>query len=350
MLVAEDSPTLRDLLVHILSAEPDFRVVETARDGREAVAAAARLRPDVITMDVNMPVMDGYEATRRIMETAPVPIVVVSGAMTDQAVATFQALEAGALAFVPRPEGPGHPRHKESAAELTRMVRLMSEVKVVRRWRRGAPAAPCVAAKPPAMPATAEARLVAIGASTGGPPALLKVLSGLPAGYPLPILAVQHMAPGFVHGMAEWLDTSCRLKVQVAEAGQVPASANVYLAPDGAHMGIGEDGRIFLSHAPLEFGLRPSVAFLFRSVTAALGARAIGVLLTGMGKDGAQELRQMRDAGAVTVAQDAESSVVHGMPGEAIALEGAVHVLPPVAIAALLVELHARAAGRRERN
>ncbi|MFI4987892.1 MAG: chemotaxis-specific protein-glutamate methyltransferase CheB [Alphaproteobacteria bacterium] len=339
-VVAEDSPTLRALLVHALSADPEIRVVAEARDGQEACEAVERLRPDVVTMDVHMPVLDGFEATRRIMESSPVPIVIVSGTLTDQVTATFRALNAGALAFVPRPEGPGHPMHQKTSDDLVRMVKLMAEVKVVRRWRRrDAALRPPAPARRGSLPSQEDVRVVAIGASTGGPVALQIVLSALPKNYPVPVLVVQHMAPGFIDGLAQWLGESCPLPVRVASAGQDAKPGHVYLAPDGAHMALAGDGCIALSGSATEYGMRPAVAYLFRSVAKAVGGRAIGVLLSGMGKDGAAELKDMRDLGAVTIAQDRESSVVHGMPGEAIALEGAVHVLAPNEIGDFLAAL-----------
>jgi two-component system chemotaxis response regulator CheB len=179
--------------------------------------------------------------------------------------------------------------------------------------------------------------VVGIGASTGGPPALQTILSGLTVGFPAPILAVQHIAQGFLPGMVEWLTQTTGIQVHIGSPGTIPLPGHAYLAPDDCHMGIGADGRIILSKAAAENGLRPAVAFLFRSLADACGANAVGVLLTGMGKDGAAELKLMRGQGAITIAQDLESSVVHGMPGAAIALDAATHVLPVDRIADMLV-------------
>ncbi|HEV2674431.1 MAG TPA: chemotaxis-specific protein-glutamate methyltransferase CheB [Aliidongia sp.] len=338
MLVAEDSPTLRDFLVNILSAEADIQVVATAVDGVQAVEAVGRLKPDVVTMDIHMPRLNGFEATRRIMETHPVPIVIVSSTMSDQVAATFRAIEAGALAFVSRPHGIGHPDRASSAAELVQTVRLMAEVKVVRRWpkpeaikpRTGPLAAPNISHRP-------GAKIVAIGASTGGPIAFQTILAGLPPDFSAPLLVVQHISPGFVHGFVEWLGASSPLPVHLAQPGDRPLAGHVYLAPDGAHMGIGAD-RIQLTAGAPENGIRPAISYLFRSVARAFGANTAGVLLSGMGADGAVELKQLKDIGAVTIAQSKESSVVHGMPGVAIGLGGATHVLGPEEIAALLTQ------------
>ncbi|MEE3622668.1 chemotaxis-specific protein-glutamate methyltransferase CheB [Nitrospirillum sp. BR 11752] len=342
VVVAEDSPTLREYLVSILSAEPDIEVVATAIDGLQAVEAVARHRPDVVTMDIHMPRLGGLAATRRIMEETPCPIVVVSSTMSDQVAATFRALDAGAVAFVHRPVGVGHPRQAIEAAELAQTVRLMAEVKVVRRWANPAklPRPPVARPMPEAsLPGGVRPAVIAIGASTGGPVALQAILAGLPADFPIPLMAVQHISPGFVGGFAEWLAGGSALPVQVAKAGEVPRPGHFYLAPDNAHMGLGADGAITLDHGPPENSARPAVSHFFRSVARVHGGRAVGVLLSGMGVDGAVELREMRDAGAVTFAQDKESSIVHGMPGAAIALGGATAVLKPSDIATRLVTL-----------
>lgn len=340
VLVVEDSPVVREFLVHILGSDPGIRVVGTAHDGEEALEAIARKRPDVVTMDVHMPKMNGLDATRRIMETCPTPIVVVSGS-TDPAVVatTFEAMEAGALAVLRRPAGIGHPDHEAAARELVQTVKLMSEVKVVRRWssaRRDSIARP---APPRLERAPGTCRIVAIGASTGGPPVLQAILSQLPADFPAPILVVQHMASGFVRGFVEWLAHSSRLPVHVAEHGEPILAGHVYVAADELQMKAGRDGRIALTREPPENGLRPSVSCLFRSVAEVYGSDAVAGLLTGMGRDGADELKLLRDKGAVTFAQDKASSVVHGMPGEAIKLDAAALVLPPDKIAPVLAKL-----------
>lgn len=342
VLVAEDSPTIRVFLTAILESEPDIKVVAAVSDGAAALEAVRRLKPDVVTMDIHMPGLDGFSATREIMETVPVPIVIVSGAVQDEVAATFKAVEAGALAFIRRPAGLGHDDHEREADALVTAVRLMSEVKVVRRWKRGPALAERVAAVTAAgaEPAPRDrARVVAIGASTGGPVALQTILSALPAEFPLPILVVQHIAQGFVAGFADWLAAGCALPVTVGRDGEEVMGGHVYVAPDDRHMGVDAFGRIQLIDSPPEAGLRPAVGHLFRSVAARYGGRAIGVLLTGMGADGADDLCVLRTLGAVTIAQDAASSVVHGMPGVAIERGGAVHVLAPAAIAAKLVEV-----------
>lgn len=341
ILVVEDSPVIREFLVHILDADPGIRVVGTARDGEDAIEAVARMRPDVITMDIHMPGMDGLEATRRIMETHPTPIVIVSGSTSSREVATtFNAMQAGALAFLPRPAGIGQPDYTASARELVRTVKLMAEVKVVRRWSRLRHAAPLAhTAEAEYPPAHAKVSVVAIGASTGGPAALHAIISALPADFPAPILIVQHMAGGFIQGFADWLAQSSRLPIHIAAHSETILSGHAYLAPDESHMNVTPGGKIALTQDPPEHGLRPSVSQLFRSVADIYGRHAVAGLLTGMGRDGADELKLLKDKGAITFAQDKNSSIVHGMPGQAIKLDAATLVLPLNRIAAVLANL-----------
>ncbi|HUY14645.1 MAG TPA: chemotaxis response regulator protein-glutamate methylesterase [Terriglobia bacterium] len=342
VLIVEDSAVIREFLVHILSSDPEVEVIGTAENGEQALAAVAQTKPDVITMDVHMPRMNGFDATRRIMETRPTPIVIVSGTLDiTEATHAFRAMEAGALAVLQRPAGIGDPDHEVSAADLIRTVKLMAEVKVVRRWTRSRPPDVIPAGSLPVevrVPA-GEIAVVAMGASTGGPPALQSILSRLPKRFPVPVLVVQHTAAGFTDGFVEWLAQSSNLPVHVPTQGEHILPGHAYVAPEGFHMQVRIDGRIWLSMEEPENGLRPSVSSLFRSVAKVYGKKAIGVLLTGMGKDGARELKLMKEQGAVTIAQDRESSVVHGMPGEAIALGAAAYVLSPEEIALALTSL-----------
>ena len=339
VLVVDDSGISRDLLAHILLAEPGIEICGYARNGEEAIAMSAEKTPDVVTMDIHMPGLDGFDTTRRIMETQPRPIVIVSASFDSRDVAKmFRALEAGAVAAVEKPPGPGHPGHAALARKFIDTVKAMSEVRVIRRWprarseaRRPAPALPPPVAGPP--------RLLVVGASTGGPPALHRLLAGLPKPCPVPVLIVQHISAGFIQGLAEWLSATTGMPVRIAHHGESATAGTAFLAPDGCQMGIGPDGRITCAPEPAEHGLRPSVSFLFRAVARNYGPRAAGVLLTGMGCDGAAELKLMRDAGAVTFAQDQESSIVHGMPGEAIRLCAAIHIGTPDGIAAQLATL-----------
>jgi len=328
VLVVDDSPSVRELLNYILGGDPALEVVGCAVDGEEGVEMAMRLRPDVITMDLHMPNVDGYEATRRIMESCPVPVVVVSGSDSREEVgASFRAIEAGALVLVRRPYGLAHPEHAASAAALLRTVKSMAEVRVVRRWNGTRPAR-----QPARAPRQPGHRLVLMGASTGGPAVLRDILAQLGARFPLPVVIVQHMAAGFTAGLAEWLGAASGFPVRIPLHDEAFAAGTAYLAPDGYHLGVSADLRAQLSLAAPEHGMRPAVSCLFRSVTAELRPASIAVLLTGMGKDGALELKQLREAGAVTIVQNRDSSAVYGMPGEAVRLDAATLVLDPVRI------------------
>jgi two-component system chemotaxis response regulator CheB len=342
VLVVDDSKVARMLLAHILESDPEIRVAGAVGDGQAALDFVNEHVPDVILMDIQMPGMDGFEATRRIMETQPVPIIVCTATADPKAVATtFRVMEVGALACVEKPVGPEHAEFDQIAAHLRQTVKLMSEVKVVRRWAR-APLAPAPA--PIARPvelnrAAAGIRFIGIGASTGGPQALHEILAGLPKAFPVPILVVQHIAQGFLPGLAGWLNQTTGVPIHVGAHGVCPLPGHLYLAPDDVHMGISVSGRILLTKEEPENGLRPAVSYLFRSLADVIGPAAVGMLLTGMGKDGAAELKLMKDRGAVTIAQNRESSVVNGMPGEAVKLGGATYVLSADKIADRLVAL-----------
>lgn len=349
VLVVEDSPVVREFLVHILDSDSDIQVVGTANDGEEALDAVRRLSPDVITMDIHMPKLNGLEATRRIMETDPTPIIIVSGSdNSKEVVTTFDAMEAGALAVLHRPAGLGHPAHDTTARELTQTVKLMAEVKVVRRWPRrqtGSPSPRTVdtgLAQAPAKP-----RIVAIGASTGGPPVLQTILAALPQTFPIPVVIVQHMTAGFSRGFIEWLSQTSALPMHLATQDELMLPGHAYFAPDEIQMKVAHHNRIILTGDGPENGLRPSVSYLFRSVAEVYGCDAIAGLLTGMGRDGAKELLLLKEKGAVTFVQDKASSVVHGMPGEAIRLDAAMLVLPPEKIATVLTNLANKGITRR---
>lgn len=350
VLVVDDSGVARELIAHILSGDPGITVIGMAKDGVEAVESVARLKPDVVTMDIIMPRMDGYKATRKIMETTPLPIVIVTASLVQEEVEkTWRSVEAGAVAVLQKPGFFDKGRPGGAADKLVQTVKVVSEVKVVRRWTKK-PATPVAPTPPPprqapmprdvAAPATAaEVKMVAIGSSTGGPSVLQTILSRLPGDFPAPVTVVQHISPGFTAGFVDWLNQTSGPKVQMGISGQMALPGNVYVAPDGLHMKV--DKRCRISTTPEDEGstIRPSVACLFRSVAEAFDEKAVGVLLTGMGRDGAAELKLMRDRGAVTIAQDKETCVVYGMPGEAAKLGAAKYSLPPAKIAEILNRL-----------
>jgi len=338
VLIVDDSASTRMFLQQLFSADPDLSVVGSAQNGIEAITEAERLAPDVITMDIDMPRMNGLVATRRIMETHPTPIIILSGVLdTAEVVSSFRAMEAGAVAALPKPRGAGHPDHEREVDALIRTVKLMSEIKLVRRWALSKEGEPVFSATETARIKTpTPPRVVAVGASTGGPVVIKDILSGLGKEFSLPVLIVQHMAAGFIRGFAEWLTLTSGMQVHIASQSERLIPGHVYMAPDGFHLLADTGDRIKLSDSAPENGLRPAVSALFRSVANVYGNSAIGVLLTGMGRDGVDELLLMKEKGAVTIIQDQASSVIYGMPGEAAKIDAATITLPPERIAALL--------------
>ena len=338
VLVVEDSTTARTLLVSILNGDPEIEVVGEAKNGEEGVALAERLRPDVITMDVQMPVCDGIEATKLIMERAPTRVIIVSASnFVDEVGASMEAIRAGALTVLDKPHGPGSSEFDDLSARLVSAVKSLSKVKVVRRWaERPSPAD----RSPNVSPMRIErVRIVAIATSTGGPAALHGLLSRLPKSFGAPILVVQHIALGFSKGFVEWLDAASPLRVVVAANGDALEPGVVYVAPDDRHIGV-SDGRYVLtsSRAPIA-GFRPSATFLFQSVAESFGVQAAGVILTGMGNDGLDGLRSLKAAGGMVVAQDEASSIVYGMNAAAIEANLADAVVPLEDIPARLVSM-----------
>ncbi|BDG02757.1 chemotaxis protein CheB [Anaeromyxobacter oryzae] len=336
VLVADDSPTLRQALRVLLEEDPRIQVVAEASDGAEAVAAARSVGPDVVTMDVVMPGLDGLRATEEIMAVAPTRIIVISQLATREQSLAFRALAAGAVELLPKPQAAGPDDLRRWGLAVREAVSLMSEVPVV--TRRAAPGAtPARAARPRTLDA------VGLAASTGGPQAVVAILSSLPARLPLTILVAQHIASGFVDGMRRWFSESTPLEVRVARDGERPRPGCVYLAPPGCNLLWARSG--LLATPPCTDSICPSGDALLGSLAEALGPRAGGVVLSGMGEDGARGLLAIRRAGGLALAQSAATSVVDGMPRAADAL-GAAEARPaPAEVAVLLVAACPAAAG-----
>jgi len=340
---------VRELLRAIIGADPRFEVVGVATNGLEAVQLAKELKPDVITMDIQMPLMDGFEASREIMIDSPTPIVIVSSHYDVRQVAiSMQALSVGALAVHPKPLGPEDPNFVEQTEDFLRTLHTMSQVHVVRHLRkRETPIPPLSRIRP----STGACRAVAIAISTGGPAALRDMFQTLPTDYSVPVLVVQHISRGFVEGLAAWLNAVSAIRVKVAVHGERLQPRTVYLAPDDRHLGVTPDGeQVHLADDPPIKGFRPSGTYLFESVAKAFGANVVGVIMTGMGEDGVAGLRAIRAAGGPIIAQNEESSVVFGMPARAIDAGLADVVLPLTAIVAQIAKQIANGGARASPN
>jgi len=331
ILLVDDSAMARTILSRIFEKSPDVEVVGTAMDGQEALEMIPKLEPAVVCTDLHMPVMNGLELTKQIMEQHPRPILVISNAVQeDDQENVFELLQAGALDVFPKPRSGAAADYERVARDLIRKIRVLAGVRVIRKRRRKAlGGASPGASKPPTISAqvTPPPAIVAMGASTGGPQAFHAILSELPADFPAPILCVQHIGEGFLQSMVAWLDSKCRLTVRIAEHHERPAIGTVYFAPDALHLDLDSKGQLSTSDKGPIDGHRPSVTFTFRSVADHFKDRAVGVLLTGMGRDGAEGLDAIAKARGMTITQNEETCVVFGMPQRAIELGAAKYVL-----------------------
>ncbi|GJD32022.1 Protein-glutamate methylesterase/protein-glutamine glutaminase [Methylobacterium adhaesivum] len=342
VMLVEDSLVVRQLLIHIVGRDARLEIVAAVASGEEALATIAATRPDVISMDIRLPGIDGLETTRRIMAETPTPIVVVADAVEDSSLRiSMNALRAGALSVVEKPVATTHAGYEAVATEICTQLRIMAAVPVIRRRPIGSEWAGRVSdfSAPAPVPISAAASVVAIAASTGGPPALARVIGALPQDFPLPVLVVQHMGPAFMEGFAAWLNGVVGLGVAVARDGERPEAGRVYVAPGDRHLELAPGGGLRITDADPVGGQRPAATALFRSLARHAGPRGVGVLLTGMGEDGATGLLDMRRAGATTVAEDESTAVVFGMPAAAIRMGAAGHVLPLDRVAAHLARL-----------
>ena len=337
VLVVDDSPTSRLLIASILRADDEIEVVGQAADGVEAVDMVKRLAPDIVTMDVQMPRLDGFAATKRIMVEAPTPILITTSVDPRALSVSLEAVRMGALAVQAKPGDPLAPGFDEEARELVRQVKAMSRVKVVRHYERAPARVPAADTAAPLHDVHAD--IVAIAASTGGPAALHRILTTLPADFPVPILVVQHMSRGFGPGFVSWLNKASPLRVKLAEEGEALRPGTVYVAVDDHHLGVSPSRKLHLSSAPAVGGFRPSGTVLFESVATAFGSRALAVILTGMGRDGVDGLRAIRKAGGHTIAESEATAVIYGMPKAAAHAGLADFILPLDEVCAALAGL-----------
>jgi len=338
-MVVEDSLVVRQLLVHIIASDPRLVVAAAVDSAEEALREIGRVRPDVISMDIRLPGMDGLEATRRIMAEQPTPIVVIADSIEDSSLKiSMHALRAGALTVVEKPVGLSSDGYAAIASTICTQLYIMSQVPVVRQ-RAFAPWRETGAPRRESEWSMTRPSLMGIAASTGGPPALAKILSALPADFPLPILLVQHMGAPFMEGFASWLNGLVSLEVRLAQDQEIPSPGRVYVAPGDRHLLVSSAGTLKLSAEPPLGNQRPSATMLFQSMARSLGRRGLGVILTGMGEDGAQGLVELRQAGGYAVAEDESTAVVYGMPAAAARMGGVNVSLPLDMIAPRILRL-----------
>lgn len=339
-VVVDDSATSRALLVELCRSDASIEVVGEGRTGRQAVELVTSLRPSIVVMDIDMPVMDGFEATKQIMASVPTPILIVSGKYEPGDVEfSLRALQMGALAIVPKPPGPSAPDFRQHARRLISLIKALSQVKAVRRMALGPSAARPSPTRPSATPVNAQLgalstrsgplNAVAVAASTGGPAALYRFLEQLPSRLSVPVLVVQHIADGFIPGLVSWLESASRLPVKAADHGEPLMDGTVYVAPGHHHLEAAPGGTAALTSGPPVSGFRPSASVLFSSVARVFGSAGAAVVLTGMGDDGLQGARDLRAAGGTVLAQNAGTSVVFGMP-RAVAEAGLAQLVAPI--------------------
>ncbi len=378
ILIAEDSPTVTMILQKIFATDDECQVIGTATNGKEAVEKARVLRPDIVTMDIRMPIMDGFEATKQIMRHHPTPILVISASVgKDDLNITFNAIRAGALDIVEKPKGNLAMDYEYIGKDLIKKVKILSGVKVFHHMSGALTRTPVEKANEPkatsgvhrsprpttgkhpvsgktgkddysqyykmakgkhALPAQ-PIEAVAIASSTGGPSALLKILKNLPPSFPAPIVVVQHICEGFGQGFVDWLNKECPLTVKAAERGEMLAPGTVFVAPDSYHLLIDPGRVVRLSKSMPVNGLRPNATMMMESIARTVGAGTLGVILTGMGRDGAEGMKLIKEAGGMTIAQSPESCVVFGMPKEAIDLGVIDKILPIERIAGEMTQL-----------
>ena len=377
VLIVEDSPTVAQILVKLLETDPQLQVVGVAIDGTQAIRYVARFQPHVITMDVNMPHMSGLEATEYVMAHYPTPILVLTASLAKQDIdLSFKMLSAGALEIIEKPHADGWERESQ---RLVERIKLLSRIKVITHIRGKSRYPSRLVADPtkqdvlpfqPLRPKPGEAvtapldpgkiykpylpaftnsevvalrarniQLVGIAASTGGPPALSKVLKAIPAKFPVPILLVQHIPVGFSKGLADWLNGETQLTVKLATEGELALPGHAYLPPDDSHMVIGPDMRLHRDKSGPRYGLRPSADVTFESMAVSMLHKTLAIILTGMGRDGALGMKALHEAGNYNIAQDEATSVIFGMPKSAIELGVVDKILPINEIPNLLKQI-----------
>jgi two-component system chemotaxis response regulator CheB len=347
VLLVEDSPIALEILQRLLQSSPDISVVGTASNGREALEMIPNVQPNIICTDLHMKGMSGLELTRQVMAKFPRPILVISNSVHQKdADNIFQLLQAGAIDVFPKPIT-GMPSDYELVKhQLINKLKVLAGVSVFTRrlpktieepsYLEQATSKSSLAVD---VDVTSSIKIIVIGASTGGPQALHKILSQLPSNFPLPIVCVQHISEGFLQGFVNWLDLECQLKVKIAREGESPLPGIVYFGRESHHLELNSLNKFTYTTANPVDGHCPSITVMFQAVAKYYGKRTAGILLTGMGKDGVAGMQAIADVGGLTIAQDEKTSVVFGMPKEAIALGVVKQILPVQEIAPLLLNI-----------
>lgn len=334
VLLVEDSALQLHIIRSVLDAYPDIEVIGTAVNGAEALKLLPILRPDVICTDYHMPVMDGLEFIEKAVKVFPCPILVLSiSVQPDQVDNIFKLLSAGAIDVMPKPKSTGGVIDKEEGAKLVEKIRIVNGVKYIKR--KNGVALPALSPQC-LIPRIVAPKIIVIGASTGGPQALEVILPALKDNFSIPIVCVQHISHGFLAGMLTWLRSMSSLKIEEAKEGEMPLAGHLYFPPEGMHLTFYQNGTFALSPPKSGDIYCPSIDELFRSTAEVYGGRAVAVILSGMGKDGAKGMKLIFDAGGGTVSQDEDSSIIFGMPVAAINTGVICRVLNPVDIAVYL--------------
>jgi two-component system, chemotaxis family, protein-glutamate methylesterase/glutaminase len=343
VLIVEDSSVFQTVLKNILSSSPEIEVVGIANNGVEGLSLIPKLQPDVICTDFHMPKMGGLEFTQQVMTQYPRPILVISvSVQPEQRHRIFELLEAGAVDIFPKPRSGLNSDVQLNQKMLINKIKILAGVKVFRKHasRPNAQSNPLPdQSQPPVTNSADGIKIVAIGTSTGGPQALQTIFERLPANFPVPIICVQHISHGFLDGLIQWLSATCPLSLTIASPGNTPQPGTIYFPPEGKHLELDNQERFVCSDAPPVGGHRPAVNVTFKSVAQIYGREAIAILLTGMGKDGAEGMLKIWQAGGFTIAQDQETSVIFGMPKEAIEMGAVKQILPIQRIAPCLLNM-----------
>lgn len=353
VLLVDDSPVALKILQRLIDSSSDVQVIATASNGQEALELIPKVKPNVICTDFHMKGMDGLALTQQVMTKYPIPILIISNSVqADDESNIFKLLQAGAIDVFPKPVTGQSSDYERIKTQLITKIKVLSGVSVFTKSLAQVSASQSlktdiktnsssVSINPTVDNNLPPIKVITIGASTGGPKALHQIIAPLPKNFPVPIICTQHISPGFLEGLIRWLGTESQLKIKIAQAGEYPLPGTIYFAPDNCHLVLNSRGQFAHLNSGSVDGHCPSVTVMFESVAKFYGRETVGILLTGMGKDGAAGMNAIAQAGGVTIAQDEKSCVVFGMPKEAIALGIVNYVLPPQEIVSFLNQLPA---------